>query len=151
MNKMVMIGCVGALIVLALVLGLFLVGQYNTLVTGNEQVSEAWSQVENVYQRRADLVPNLVATVKGYATHESTVFQKVTEARANAIAAGATGGPEQRAGRQPAAVSRFTAPSCRRARPRGRSTVLAGSNRSVSSAHLTSERTADTPRPTSHR
>lgn len=81
MSKMVMIGCAGALIVLALVLGLFLVGQYNGLVTGNEQVSEAWSQVENVYQRRADLVPNLVATVKGAAAFEQTTLQNVVEAR----------------------------------------------------------------------
>lgn len=54
----------------------------NHLVTLDESVNEKWSQVENVYQRRADLIPNLVNTVKGYAKHEEQVFREVTEARA---------------------------------------------------------------------
>jgi len=57
---------------------------YNNLVTLREQVNRDWSNVENVYQRRADLIPNLVATVKGYAAHEQETFTRVTEARANA-------------------------------------------------------------------
>jgi LemA protein len=57
---------------------------YNNLVSLNEQVSRDWSNVENVYQRRADLIPNLVNTVKGYATHEQETFTKVTEARSKA-------------------------------------------------------------------
>lgn len=57
---------------------------YNSLVTSDEAVSAAWAQVENVYQRRADLIPNLVATVKGYAQHEESTLQAVVEARANA-------------------------------------------------------------------
>jgi LemA protein len=57
------------------------VGKYNTMVTMEEGVDAAWSQVENVYQRRADLIPNLVATVKGYAEHEQETFIAVTEAR----------------------------------------------------------------------
>jgi LemA protein len=56
-------------------------GAYNTLVTLDEAVTSKWSQVENQYQRRADLVPNLVATVKGYAAHEKEVLEAVTEAR----------------------------------------------------------------------
>ena len=48
---------------------------YNQMVVSDENVQAAWSQVENVYQRRADLIPNLVATVKGYAEHEQTSFQ----------------------------------------------------------------------------
>jgi LemA protein len=54
---------------------------YNTLVTMEEQVNGAWSQVENQYQRRADLIPNLVNTVKGYADFEKSVLTEVTEAR----------------------------------------------------------------------
>lgn len=59
-------------------------GAYNNMVTAEEGVSAAWSQVENVYQRRADLVPNLVATVKGYAAHESSTLEGVVEARSKA-------------------------------------------------------------------
>ena len=57
---------------------------YNTLVEKQEAVESAWSQVENVYQRRADLIPNLVNTVKGYAAHESETLQGVIEARSKA-------------------------------------------------------------------
>ena len=60
------------------------VGSYNGLVTKDEKVSEAWANVETVYQRRADLIPNLVNTVKGYAAYEQETLQSVTNARANA-------------------------------------------------------------------
>ncbi len=56
---------------------------YNTLQAKDESVTAAWSEVENQYQRRADLVPNLVNVVKGYATHEEKVLTEVTQARAN--------------------------------------------------------------------
>lgn len=56
----------------------------NNMVSMEEGVTEAWSNVENAYQRRADLIPNLVATVKGYAEHESQTLQDVINARANA-------------------------------------------------------------------
>lgn len=72
-------------IVIALVLligGSSCVGRYNQLVTLNESVDTAWAQVENVLQRRNDLIPNLVNTVKGYAAHEKDTFTAVTEARA---------------------------------------------------------------------
>lgn len=57
---------------------------YNSLVEKQQTVDQAWAQVENQYQRRADLIPNLVSTVQGYSTHESETLQKVTEARAKA-------------------------------------------------------------------
>lgn len=57
---------------------------YNNMVTEDETVQAAWSQVENVYQRRADLIPNLVATVKGYAAHESQTLENVIAARSKA-------------------------------------------------------------------
>lgn len=59
---------------------------YNSLVGADEEVKAAWGQVENVYQRRADLVPNLVATVKGSAAHEQSTLAAVTQARAQATA-----------------------------------------------------------------
>jgi len=60
------------------------VGTYNSMVNKEEGVKTAWSQVENVYQRRADLIPNLVEIVKGYAAHEQGTFTAVIEARAKA-------------------------------------------------------------------
>ena len=59
-------------------------GTYNTMVTQDEGVKTAWSQVENQYQRRMDLIPNLVNTVKGYATHEKETLEGVVSARAQA-------------------------------------------------------------------
>ncbi len=61
-----------------------LVGKYNSMVNKDEAVKTAWSQVENVYQRRSDLIPNLVETVKGYAAHEQETFTAVIEARSKA-------------------------------------------------------------------
>jgi len=71
-------------IVVVLVIGMFLwgIGVYNSLVTLDEAVQAAWSQVESQYQRRADLIPNLVETVKGFAAQEQQVLVGVTEARA---------------------------------------------------------------------
>lgn len=62
----------------------WMVGRYNAIVTAEENVRTAWAQVENQYQRRSDLIPNLVATVKGYAAHESQVMESVVAARAKA-------------------------------------------------------------------
>lgn len=59
-------------------------GTYNTMVAGSEIVDAQWAQVENVYQRRADLIPNLVATVKGYAEHEKETLEAVVIARSKA-------------------------------------------------------------------
>ena len=72
-------------IVLILVIGLgSLFGVYNRFVTAEQSVNEKWAQVQNVYQRRADLIPNLVETVKGFAAQEKTVLEEVTRARASA-------------------------------------------------------------------
>lgn len=71
-----------SIIVIILVIGGSFVGSYNTLQTLDETVSSNWAQIENQLQRRTDLIPNLVNTVKGYATHEKTVFTDIAEARA---------------------------------------------------------------------
>jgi LemA protein len=81
MGKIGAIGCV-ALIVIAVVLGLVVAGTYNSLNSLDQEVRKQWAQVENVYQRRADLIPNLVETVKGAASFEKDTFTQVTEARA---------------------------------------------------------------------
>lgn len=79
-------GLIIIIVVAVVALGLFswVKGAYNTMVQEDENVQRAWSQVENVYQRRADLIPNLVATVKGYAAHESQTLENVVSARAKA-------------------------------------------------------------------
>jgi len=72
-------------IVVAIFMGYsYVKGMYNTMVVKSENVDAQWSQVENVYQRRADLIPNLVNTVKGYASHEKETLEGVIEARAKA-------------------------------------------------------------------
>lgn len=83
-NKGMMIGCaIGAVILLAIgMLVAWGVSSYNNMVSLDQEVIKQWSQVENQYQRRADLIPNLVNTVKGYADFEKEVLTKVTEARA---------------------------------------------------------------------
>lgn len=79
-GMVIILSIVGVIVLLALSFA----GKYNTLVRLDEGVKQAWSQVENVYQRRLDLIPNLVETVKGYAAHEKSTFLAVTEARAKA-------------------------------------------------------------------
>lgn len=74
------------LVVLA-VIGIFLWVTYNSLVKLNVRVQEAWSDITVQLKRRADLIPNLIESVKGYAAHEKQVFQDVTEARANVLSA----------------------------------------------------------------
>lgn len=69
------------LVILLMIYGFFK-NNYNALVTLEETVNQAWAQVGNQYQRRADLIPNLMETVKGYAAHEKETFAAVTEARA---------------------------------------------------------------------
>ncbi len=89
-------GLIIALVVIALIVLIFF-GQYvgvrNTLVTKNEAVKSAWSQVDVVLQRRADLIPNLVETVKGYAQQEQTVFGDIAKARSTLLSAA---GPQEK-------------------------------------------------------
>ena len=75
----------GVVILLVLVLGGSAIGSYNTLVTKQQEVNAKWSQVENQMQRRADLIPNIVATVKGIAGLEERVFTKIAEARSQLL------------------------------------------------------------------
>jgi len=76
------------IIIIIVVIGFFtyswIKGSYNSMVTMSESVDKQWADVENVYQRRADLIPNLVSTVKGYASHEKETLEGVINARAKA-------------------------------------------------------------------
>jgi LemA protein len=86
---------IGPVAILAIVVVLIVAvgaGQYNSLVNAEEDVNKSWSQVENVLQRRNDLIPNLVETVKGFAAQEREVFTAVAEARSKLLAAR---GPEE--------------------------------------------------------
>ncbi len=105
------------LIIIAVIFGILLViafgmfswvkNSYNSMVTMDEEVNGAWAQVENVLQRRFDLIPNLVATVKGYASHESEVFIQVTEARSKVGGAGTPAQRMQAEGELSSALSRL--------------------------------------------
>ena len=77
----------GIVVLLLVIIGIYLWATYNSLVTLNVRVDEAWSDITVQLKRRADLIPNLIETVKGYASHEKTVFENVTKARAETISA----------------------------------------------------------------
>jgi LemA protein len=89
---MAKIGCIVGIVILVL-LAVTGVGTYNGLVSAEEAVDAQWSQVENVYQRRAELIPNLVNTVKGSAAFERDTLREITEARSRVgqVSAGAAG------------------------------------------------------------
>jgi LemA protein len=89
------IGCLVVLVLGALIVGGMAIGTYNSLVQLDQAVQAQWGQVQNVYQRRADLVPNLVATVQGAANFEKDTFTQVTEARSKVgqVAGQTAGGP----------------------------------------------------------
>src|SRR3954466_15476982 len=82
MGKKIALGVVGAIILIVLIIGFSISGTYNSLVQLDQATQAQWAQVQNVYQRRADLIPNLVATVKGAANFEQGTLTAVTEARA---------------------------------------------------------------------
>ena len=86
------LGCLALIVVLVVIIGISVAGTNNRLVTLSQEVDKQWSQVENQYQRRADLVPNLVATVQGAAQFEKSTLQAVVEARASVGRASVTPG-----------------------------------------------------------
>lgn len=98
------IGCGVILVIVVLVLGLAVAGGYNSLVALDQAVRAQWGQVENVYQRRADLVPNLVETVKGAAAFEKDTFTAVAEARSRV---GQVAGGGEAVPNDPAAFAKF--------------------------------------------
>ena len=77
------LGCAAILVIVVLIVGISFAGTYNRLVTLGQETDKQWSQVENQYQRRADLVPNLVATVQGAAQFEKSTLEAVVQARAS--------------------------------------------------------------------
>lgn len=79
------------ILAIVVVLILFVIGKYNKFITMRNRKDEAWSDIDVQLKRRYDLIPNLVNTVKGYATHEKEAFESVTEARAKAMGAGTVG------------------------------------------------------------
>jgi LemA protein len=103
-SKMVL-WVIGAVVLIAIVLGLSVVGTYNLLVRLDQAAQAQWAQVENVYQRRADLVPNLVETVKGASDFERETLTAVTEARAQV--GQVTSGAMENVVNDPAAFQRF--------------------------------------------
>lgn len=76
------LGVLGIVILVVIIIGSMLIGTYNQLQVMDENVNSKWAQIDNQLKRRNDLIPNLVATVKGYAAHESSVFTNVANARA---------------------------------------------------------------------
>jgi LemA protein len=84
------LGCAAIVLLLIVIVGLGLAGTYNTLNRKNQAVNAQWAQVQNVYQRRSDLIPNLVATVTGAANFEKSTLQAVVEARSKASSIQAT-------------------------------------------------------------
>jgi LemA protein len=88
-----MVVLIVVIVVIVVVLGLGWWAAYNGLVKKRNRTQEAWSEIDVELKRRHDLIPNLVSTVQGYAAHEQETFEAVTQARANAVSAGATGDP----------------------------------------------------------
>ncbi len=105
MFKWVALGLIGILVLFGLAVGLYAITTYNSLVTLDQAVQSQWAQVENVYQRRADLIPNLVETVKGAAAFEKDTFTAVAQARSQVGQVTAQG--LQNVANNPQAFARF--------------------------------------------
>ncbi|UNT56435.1 MULTISPECIES: LemA family protein [Lysinibacillus] len=89
-----LLGPIGIIVIILVVIALLFIPKYNSLVTAEENLDSKWAQVENQLQRRYDLIPNLVESVKGYANHEQEVIANITEARAQM---GNASSPEEQA------------------------------------------------------
>ena len=100
------LGCIVLVVILAVIVGISMAGTYNRLVGLGQEVDKQWAQVENVYQRRADLVPNLVSTVQGAADFEKSTLEAVVQARASVGRAEISPGA---APTDPEAMARFEA------------------------------------------
>jgi LemA protein len=105
MGKWITLGCLGVVVLALIVGGLAVAGTYNGLNGLDQSVRAQWAQVESQYQRRMDLIPNLVATVKGVANFEKETYVAVAEARANA--GKISGAALQNIANDPAAFQRF--------------------------------------------
>jgi len=107
------LGCIGVIVVVIVIAALVIGGGYvsarNQMVTLNEQVKSNWAQVDVVLQRRADLIPNLVSTVKGFAAHEETVFGDIANARAALLGAKTPGDKIAANGQLDGAIGRLLA------------------------------------------
>jgi LemA protein len=99
------LGVIGAIVLVVIIFGTAIAGTYNSLVTLDQAAQAQWGQVENVYQRRMDLIPNLVNTVKGAANFEQSTLTAVTEARAKV--GQVTSGAVENIARDPQAFQRF--------------------------------------------
>jgi len=104
-TKVILLGILGLIVLVIIIAVVTFSGTYNSLVVLDQATQAQWAQVENVYQRRADLVPNLVATVKGAADFEKSTLTAVTEARAKV--GQVTQGALQNATNDPAAMAKF--------------------------------------------
>lgn len=102
-----LLAVLGILVFIIVVFVIWFAGTYNSLVSADQDVNAKWSQVENQYQRRADLIPNLVETVKGYAKHESSTFEGIAQARSNWAGAKTQDDKIKAAGEMDSALSRL--------------------------------------------
>lgn len=100
---------VGVIVLLVVMVAGVYISNYNRLVTLDEGINGAWAQVENQLQRRSDLIPNLVSTVKGYAKHENEIFTHVADARSALLAAKTTGEKVKAANALDSALGRLLA------------------------------------------
>lgn len=102
-----MFGCLGMLVIGIFVFGMMFVSAKNRMVTLNENIDAQWAQVENQLKRRHDLIPNLVNTVKGYASHEKEIFTNVADARSRMMGAKTVDEKAEAAGAMESAISRL--------------------------------------------